>query len=123
MRYDPMNAPESAEWLAADEGERLLAVQAWHERAPVALPSVRAHAVFHAAVEDQLAEGYTSTVRTLERLTTEGLDRHEAIHAIASVLAQHMHDLMKEMMQSFDNAAYSRDLDALTVKTWQAGSE
>jgi hypothetical protein len=122
MRYDPRSGPEAAEWLAADDAERMLAVQAHHERAGIALPNTRAHAVFHVAVENQLAEGYESTVRTLARLTGEGADRHEAIHAIGSVLLQHMHEMLRGAAASFDDAAYSRDLDAIDIRAWRTSS-
>ena len=35
--------------------------------------------------------------RTAQRLMSEGLDRHDAIHAIGSVLAGNIHDLMRKM--------------------------
>lgn len=120
MRYDPIRGPDVEEWLAAAEGERLLAVQAYHEEAGITLPRVRAHAVFHAAAENQLAEGYPGAVRALVRLTAGGVDRHEAIHAIGSVLLHHMHDLMKGRAASFDEAAYTRDLDALDPERWRS---
>jgi len=45
------------------------------------------HGVAHVIVENQIAAG-DSTVEpvTLARLMREGLDRHDAIHAIGSVL-------------------------------------
>lgn len=47
--------------------------------------------------------------RTLERLLHEGLDRHDAVHAIGSVLSAHMYHIMKEQDPGTDpNAAYYR---------------
>jgi hypothetical protein len=40
------------------------------------------------AVETQLAEGHAEATAALDRLLQEGLDRHEALHAIGSVLAE-----------------------------------
>jgi hypothetical protein len=49
--------------------------------------SIRAHAANHVIVENQLAMGDATVVpATLARLMQEGLDRHDAIHAIGSVL-------------------------------------
>ncbi len=120
MRYDPMKDPEADEWRDADEVERLLAVVDYHKKARVKLPNVRAHAAFHIIVENQLAEGHESAVRTLRRLTGAGLNRHEAIHAIGSVVASHMHALLGGAKQPFDEEAYSRDLDALEAAEWRS---
>jgi hypothetical protein len=49
----------------------------------------------------------------------EGLDRHNAIHAIGSVLAKYMFDVMKHQ-QPFDDKAYGRELDALSAERWLA---
>jgi hypothetical protein len=77
-----------SEGLATDEMERIELVRRFHRRARIVLPSERAHAAFHVVVEDQVAMGEeTPVAATLDRLIREGLDRHEAVHAIASVLA------------------------------------
>jgi hypothetical protein len=56
---------------------------------------------------------------TLERLIQEGIDRHEAIHAIASVLSEHMFELLRGTVTHFDAAAYSAALESLTVESWR----
>jgi len=122
MRYDPARGPDLEEWLAAAEGERLQAVQDYHERAGIRLPRVRAHAVFHVAAENQLAEGYPGAVRALARLTAGGVDRHQAIHAIGSVLLRHMQAMMKGRAVSFDEQAYARELEALDAGRWRPDS-
>jgi len=119
MRYDPMKDPEANEWRDADEVERLLAIVDYHKKARIKLPNVRAHAAIHMVVENQLAEEYKCAVRTLQRLTAAGLDRHEAIHAIGSVVTSHMNALLGGAKQSFDDEAYSRDLDALEAAEWR----
>lgn len=55
-RYDPERAPEPAEWLALDEQVRIELAEEHHRLARVKLPNLKAHAVFHAIVENQLAE-------------------------------------------------------------------
>src|ERR1700757_4384746 len=95
-RYDPLEAPDPDEWLALDEQERLDLVQEYHRRARIHLPNAKVHAVLHAIVEAQIAlADETPARRTAQRLIDEGLDRHEAIHAIGLVLAEFMHDLLQ----------------------------
>lgn len=90
MRYDPDKSIDPGEWLALDEMEQQLIVERYHKRAHVQLPSPRMHAIMHAAIETQIAHGRASASKALERMMAEGLDRHDAIHAVGSVLAKHM---------------------------------
>ncbi|HEY5281600.1 MAG TPA: hypothetical protein VIM14_02320, partial [Polyangia bacterium] len=95
-RYDPADAPIPDEWLALDEGERIDLVGRFHRGARIPLPNLLAHAAFHVAVENQLALPDQVLVRdTLQRLIREGLSRHDAIHAVASVLAVRVHELLQ----------------------------
>jgi hypothetical protein len=49
----------------------------------------------------------------------EGLDRHEAIHAIGSVLIGHVRDLMREGASTPDpNGPYVKALRTLTAHSW-----
>ncbi len=92
--YDPLKAPDPAGWESLDEQERIALVLAYHRQAGITLPD--AHATIHVIVENQVAMGTKTPVRaTLDRLLSEGLDRHDAIHAIGSVLAEHLNDLMQ----------------------------
>jgi len=120
-QYDPLNAPDAAEWLATDEGERIERVRDYHRRTEVKLPNARLHATMHVLVENQVAMGDELPVRrTLHRLQAEGLDRHEAIHAVGSVLAEHMHDLMKMGPPKTDpNELYWASLESLTAEAWR----
>ena len=60
------------------------------------LPNAGVHAAMHSIVETLIALGdETPARRTAQRLVDEGLDRHEAIHAIGSALVEFMTDLMK----------------------------
>jgi hypothetical protein len=120
MKYDPLKAPEPEEWLALDEGERMQLVEAYHRRAGVRLPNVAAHAAIHAVVESQIAMGDEIPVRsTAQRLMAEGLDRHDAIHAIGSVLAGFMNDLLRNPASDADpNEGYFAELQQLTARGW-----
>jgi Domain of unknown function (DUF1841) len=77
------------------------------------------HAVIHMAVETQLAEGHPEATTALDRLLRDGLDRHEALHAIGSVLAEELFDVMKSK-RPHDAAAYARKLSSLTASSWKA---
>ncbi len=124
-RYDPEVAPDPKKWLALDEGERTLLVEQYQRDARVALAK-RArslHAVIHTVVENQLALDDQAIVRgTLERLMKDGLARHEAVHAIGSVLIEYMNHLLHEKKPSTDgHAAYYAALERLTAGEWRGG--
>jgi hypothetical protein len=117
--YDPMIAPDPEEWLATDEAERMLLVEQFHQKKKIRLPNVRAHAIFHVIVENQLAMGdVTPATEKLQELMRDGLDRHDAIHAIGSVIA-HMHfKLMRGEEIGELNAWYERELKKMTKQRW-----
>ena len=120
-QYDPLHAPDPAEWLETDEDGRIILVRDYHRRAKVKLPNARVHATIHVVVERQIALGDELPVRrTVARLQAEGLDRHEAIHAVGLVLAEHMYDLMTTGPQETDpNRFYSAALEKLTAEDWR----
>jgi hypothetical protein len=117
--YDALEAPASDEWLDLDEQERIQAIEAYHEKCEESLPDTKMHSIIHAIVENQLAENLLDTHRTLKRLMDQGLDRHNAIHAIGSAVAQHMTALMNSTTKPKDaNAQYSKMLHDLTADKW-----
>lgn len=120
-RYDPLKPPSAAEWLGTKESERLVLVENHHRRARVRVPNLKAHAAFHVAVENQAALGEETPVRrTLERLMAEGIDRHEALHAVAAVLSENIYNLGRQSAPVSDlTASYYAALDSLTVESWR----
>ena len=121
--YDPDTPRRSADWLQTDEGERIELVSSYHRRKKVHLPNAQLHAVIHVVVENQLALGEEVVVETLARLQREGLSRHDALHAIGSVLAADLYELMQESSEATGDT-YRRYLDRLqklTAKHWRAG--
>ena|SRR5437763_394525 len=70
-------------------------VTAYHRRRHISLPNYRLHATIHVVVENQIALGEQVVVEALERLRNDGLSRHEAIHAIGTVLGEHLYDVLK----------------------------
>lgn len=119
--YDPLEVPDPAEWLALDEYDRIELVVRYHLRERERLPDLRVHAVIHAIVENQNALGDEIPVRrTLMRLMEEGLTRHEALHAVGGLLAEHMFDSIKEGTSAGDpNERYRAALENLTAKNWR----
>jgi hypothetical protein len=115
-----LQKPEPEEWLSLAESERIRLVEDYHQRARIRLPNQKGHAVFHVVVENQIALGDEIPVRrTLARLMEEGLDRHEAIHAIGMALSEHIYDLTHGAEPKPDpNAPYFEALDRLTAEEW-----
>ena len=76
----------------------------------------------HVVVENQVALGDATPVpATLDRLMDEGLDRHEAVHAIGSILMSIVFDVVSEADDGGDiNAKYSRALGTLTAAGWRS---
>jgi hypothetical protein len=118
-RYDPARKPDPKAWLGLAEDERIRLALEHHRRVRTRVPNVRMHAVIHAVVENQIALGDDYAVeRTVQRLMEEGLDRHEAIHAVGSVLIGHLSDLAGEAPPPDPNAAYLAALQDLTADGW-----
>lgn len=46
----------------------------------------------HVIVENQISLKVDSVLETIEKLTRQGLDRHEAIHAVGAVLSEDIFD-------------------------------
>jgi hypothetical protein len=55
----------------------------------------------------------------MNRLVLDGLRRHEALHAIGSVVAAEMFEILKSK-RPHDPEVYSRRLQELTASAWRA---
>jgi len=120
--YDPNVSPDPDSWLLLDEQDRISQAEKYHKKRGIRLPNTKAHATFHAIIENQIAEGEDSVVRAMERLKKQGLDRHDSIHAIAWVLSQHIFEQMKaETPDDKDvmNARYVAAVEGLTADDWR----
>lgn len=97
-------------------------MEAYHRRAGIDLPNASLHAVLHAVVENQVALGDELPVRrAIARLMTEGLDRHEAIHAVAGVLTRYLNEIMEPGAgHPGSHAAYGAAIERLTAESWRA---
>jgi hypothetical protein len=127
MRYDATTAPDPEAWLQLEEQERIDLVIAYHRHYHLTMGhSPKLHGTVQAIVENQIAAGDATVVSaTLARLMREGLDRHDAIHAIGSVLAGIIFDVVaKKADAGVDiNARYGRELAALTAAGWRARAD
>lgn len=120
--YDPLKAPTPQDWMSLDEAERIHLVEKYHRKARIRLPNAKLHAVFHVIVENQIAAGNQYPVqRTVQRLMDEGLDRHDAVHAIGMVLAEHVGSRvqMTEPQASDPNDPYFAAIEGLTAEQWR----
>jgi hypothetical protein len=120
--YNP-DSPTPSDWLQADEADRIESVSAYHRRRKIKLPNSRLHAVVHVVVENQIALGEEMVVNTMARLRAEGLSRHDALHAIGSVLAESLYELMQEDQSTTGESyrQYLERLQRLTADSWKAG--
>lgn len=123
QNYDPYEAPPPGAWLALDEEARVEAVVAWHRGARVKVANERLHAAIHVVVETQLAMKEAIVIETMTRLQEEGLDRHDAIHAVGGVLVEELLNALKAPSDKTTIAvAYLGRLRALTAQSWLAGA-
>lgn len=122
MQYDANEQPDPDVWLELDETERLDSVSDYHRHTGVQLETPELHAMAHVVVENQVALGEaTSVPEALDRLINEGLDRHDAVHAIGSVLMKTVFDAVHERDDGSDiNAKYRQELATLTAANWRS---
>jgi len=121
MKYAPEVQRDATHWLALDEQERIQLAEAYHRAAGIKLPSMKAHACFHAIVENQIAEQLDSVARAMSRLMNEGLSRHDALHAIGSVLADQLYEAVQSEGQDLSETAqarYDAAVERLTARGW-----
>ena len=119
--YDAGSAPDPGAWLATDESRKLAAIEAYHRALEVDLPNPRLHATMHAIVENQLAANAPIETRaTLARFAAAGIARHDAVHALGSVVAAAIWDVMRRKA-TVDHEAIVAALGELDPDDWRAG--
>ncbi len=81
--------------------------------------ALRAHLIIHEMVEGQLAQRDPPAIgEVLHRLLAGGLSRHEAIHAIGTIVARQAYQMMKEG-SDLDRVSYLRELQTLSVESFK----
>lgn len=74
-------------------------------------------------MENQIALGdELPAAATVRRLVRDGLSRHEAIHAVGSVLMNHLGQAAGNGAE-IDQEAYNAEVRALTEERWRADFE
>jgi hypothetical protein len=120
-KYDPERAPDPERWLAADEQWKFELVRRYHRRMGIHVEREMLHASMHTAVENQVAMGKeTPVAAAVERLMGEGLSRHDAVHAVAAVLAWHMAGILSGRVpeEPDPNEVYFAEVRVLTKQKW-----
>jgi hypothetical protein len=120
--YDPEIPPNPAAWLELDEQLRIDLVESYHRTAAEKLPNYTAHAVIHTVVENQIAQRLEPVVRALSRLTKQGLSRHDALHAIGTLVADHFFAAVNTKDKDFGSTAqarYNAAVERLTAEEWK----
>ena len=122
-KYDPFKSIDPEEWLELDEAERIELVRGFHEILEDEMPddALSIHSSVHVIVENQLAMGVECIPETIAKLTRQGLDRHEAIHAIGAIVSEDLFDMVKGNVQEFSPKKYRRKLEKITAKRWLKG--
>lgn len=122
-RYDPQREP-GAWWNELSEDERLELVVSYHRRERIRLPNPSMHALAHVIVENQIALGDETPIQgTLRRLVDEGLDRHEAVHAIGATLMGIFWEVGTERLKADPTPKYYEELGELTAEKWLSQAE
>jgi hypothetical protein len=119
-RYDPEAGPDPAEWLLLSEVERIERIRSWHATRHVHLAKPGLHAAAHAVVENQIALQIPEVLDALYRLRSEGLSRHDAVHAIGLALTEEVLPALQADLAEHDlNASYHARLKRLTAAEWR----
>jgi len=124
-KYDPEVDQPADRWLATGEADRIAAVEAYHRHLRIHSPRPTLHATVHTIVENQLVLGEQVVNEALTRLRSEGLTRHEAVHAIGMVLAEQIYDVLKDRggVTSDLNKPYLDRVRRLTAEQWRQSGD
>lgn len=120
-RYDPHCEPDAEAWLAADQDERAVLVMDYHCEAGIKLERNAVHAAMHTIIETQIATGGEMLpVRVkIRQLMAQGLDRHDALHAVGGVMLEQMQRMVRTGREwSEDSDRYFNALRRLTARKW-----
>lgn len=122
-KYNPLIEPNKEQWLNSSEKDRMETVRAFHKDNVEGLDdeAVLMHVSIHVIVENQLALGVECIPETIAKLTRQGLDRHEAIHAIGSMISEDIFNIIRGEKTEFSLKKYRKKLEKITAKRWRKG--
>jgi hypothetical protein len=111
------NVPPSA--TAAEIRAQVIREHAEHPHPTLDPKGLKAHLLVHELVEKQLREGEPpEAAAALARLLAEGLERHQAVHAIGLAATRHALAMIKNR-SGFDARAYARALQELSAAAYR----
>jgi hypothetical protein len=125
ITYNPEIEPDPDALRNVDESELHLAVRQYHLRADEPMGEGEGmHEAMHCIVESQIADNDPPETRiAVARLVADGLSRHDAIHAAAWVVSDHMYQALTTKRPP-DLVKIRNDMAALTRRKWvEATSE
>jgi hypothetical protein len=120
--YDPHIPPDPEEWLDLEDDERRIQIVDYHEREGIDPPPGGAdvHAASHILVENRIVLGDEQPDgAAVERLMSQGLDRHEAIHAVAAVSFGVMRRIARGEEKGSPEAALNAAIEQMTAESWR----
>lgn len=120
--YNPENTPSPSNWLELPEQERVRIVSTFHMVHRLKSGNAKAHAAIHVIVENQVAMGFGPTVRAMARLQSQGLSRHDALHAVGSVVSGYMFAAMRKPAEADSHALQSEinsAIERLDAESWR----
>lgn len=122
-KYNPDQPVNSKNWLALDESIRIELVHDFHSELDLEMAdeALSLHSTVHVLVENQLAMGVELIPETIAKLTRQGLNRHEAIHAIGALISEDIFDVLNGNAEEFSQKKYRRKLEKITAKRWLKG--
>jgi hypothetical protein len=123
--YNPLFEPDKREWLGLSELDRIDVVREFHENSDEAVEledeALFLHSSIHVIVENQIAMGVELLPETIAKLIRQGLDRHEAIHAIGAIISEDIYYIARGEQKEFSPKQYRSKLKKITAKRWKKG--
>ena len=126
--YDPNKAIDPEQWLALDEQTRIDLVTEFHDLGGLYDELIEEeggspvlHSTIHTIVENQLAMEVKYIPETMAKLLRQGLDRHEAIHAIGAIITEDIFAILQGEKHEPSPSKNRRRLEKLTAKRWLKG--
>lgn len=125
MKYDPAKRVEPEGWRALGDEERVILIEAAHVVLPAwhhPVPESRPHALLHVVAENLVARGDEIPVyAALQRLVRQGLQRHEAIHALGNACSEHARAIGSGRASPDDPPPEEqiKSAAAMTLSKWQ----
>lgn len=101
-------------------------VTSYHVQSRIGMTNLKLHALMHVNVENMLTQGRGPMTRALARLQTDGLSRHEAIHALAAVWLAHPVDSYSGdagLSAREKQLAFNRAVETLSAEKWMLLNE